>query len=289
MIDRATLHFLGTGTSSGIPAIGCDCAVCVSDDPRDRRLRTAGALRFVDPAGLPRTILIDCGPDMREQALRARLDRCDGILFTHSHVDHVFGLDEVRRFNAVMRAPIDIFADRSTMEDLQRVYRHIFERARNPNDSFVATLVPRIIEPFAPFELHGLQVLPLALLHGNQPVLGFRIDAVDRARRIAAEQPAPLPLAWCTDVSAIPPGTWRHLGGLRTLVLDMLRIRRHPTHLTLDEAIAVAGRIGAEETWFVHMSHDVRHAEIDGDLPAGVRLAHDGLVLPATADPYTRP
>lgn len=228
---------------------------------------------------MPRTILIDCGPDLRQQALRARLDRCDAILFTHSHVDHVFGLDEVRRFNAVMRAPIDIHADRSTMEDLQRVYRHIFERDRNQNDSFVATLLPHLIEPASLFEVHGIQVTPLALLHGNQPVLGFRLDALDRSRRIAAEQPGPLPLAWCTDVSAIPPGTWRELTGLRTLVLDMLRIRRHPTHFSLDQSIDVAGRIGAESTWFVHMSHDIHHAELDPALPEGVRLAWDGLVL----------
>jgi phosphoribosyl 1,2-cyclic phosphate phosphodiesterase len=276
---------LGSGTSAGVPVIGCSCDVCTSSDPRDRRLRCSACLRFTDGAGRPRVILLDTSPDLREQALRERLDRCDAIVYTHHHVDHIFGLDEVRRFNALMNAPIDVYADEHTMEALHRVYRHIFDRDRNANDSFVATLIPHLIDPARPIDLFGVRLRPLRLLHGRMPILGFRVEAVDGAGRVAPAQPPPLPLAYCTDVSAIPPETWPALRGLRTLVLDMLRERRHPTHLTVDQAVAIAGEVGAERTWFVHMSHDVRHADLDPRLPPGMALAYDGLMLRDGSDP----
>ena len=284
MLRSPSLTILGSGTSSGVPVIGCDCAVCCSDDPRDRRLRTSGVLRFVDPSGVERVILIDASPDLREQALRSNLLRCDAILFTHNHVDHTFGLDEVRRFNALMHAPIDIYADRLTMNHLERVYAHIFERERNVNDSFVATLQRHVIDPERSFALFGLLVTPLELLHGNLPVLGFRFDALDgggESRAGLEAQPGPLPLAWCTDCNAIPPQTWPRLTGLRTLVLDMLRYRKHPTHFSVDEALNAAGEIAATRTWFVHMTHDIAHADLDARLPDGMRLAHDELVIGA--------
>ncbi|MCL4210716.1 MAG: MBL fold metallo-hydrolase [Phycisphaeraceae bacterium] len=269
--------FLGTGTSAGVPIIACDCEVCRSPDPRDKRTRCGACLRFTDGNGQPRVILIDATPDLREQALRHKLHRCDAIVFTHNHVDHTFGLDEVRRFNAVMRAPIDIHADGHTMETLHRIYRHIFERDRNINDSFVATLLPHLIDPATPIMLHGLRFTPLNLLHGRLPVLGFRIESVDAADD--AGHRSILPLAYCTDVSAIPPETWPRLTGLRTLVLDMLRYRAHATHMTVDEAIDAATRIGAGRTYFTHMTHDIRHADLDPKLPEGMSLAYDGLTL----------
>lgn len=278
-IRDCTLLLLGTGTSAGVPIIGCDCRVCHSSDPRDNRLRTSACLRFVDPMGHERTILIDASPDLRQQALRHDLRRCDAILFTHSHVDHTFGVDEVRRFNALMRAPIDIYADRQTMEHLQRVYRHIFERDRNVNDSFVATLVPHLIEAGDSFEIFGLRVTPLRLLHGNLPILGFRLDALDEHRKPASPQPGPFPLAYCTDLSGVPPETYPYLKGLRTLVLDMLRYRKHPTHLSVDEAVALAGEVGAERTWFVHLTHDIEHADLDARLPENMALGYDGLLI----------
>lgn len=243
--SRAEIHdvevlILGSGTSAGVPVIGCDCRVCTSDDPRDRRLRCSACVRFVDGGGAERAILIDTSPDLREQALRHRLRRCDAIVYTHNHVDHVFGLDEVRRFNMLMKAPIDVFADERTMASLHRVYRHIFERHKNVNDSFVASLVPRLIDPDSPLDLFGLRLTPIRLLHGRLPLLGYRLEAIDDEGAIRARQPAPLPLAYCTDVSAIPPGSWRRLTGLRTLVLDMLRYRKHPTHFTVDEAITTS-------------------------------------------------
>lgn len=276
-VEDAEFLFLGTGTSSGVPIIGCSCEVCVSDDPRDRRTRCGGCLRFLERgpngAASPRAILFDTPPDHREQSLRHRLDRCDAIVYTHPHVDHTFGLDDVRRYNAIMGRPIDLYADDSTLDHLRRVYRHIFDRKANVNDSFVADLVPRAIDAERPFEVGSLRFSPLRLLHGRLPVLGFRIDGPDEAPSNL------LPLAYCTDVNGIPPETWPKLAGLRTLVLGMLRYRSHPTHFTVDEAIAAADRIGAERTYFIHMTHDIRHADLDPRLPAGMSLAYDGLVI----------
>ena len=278
-LGDAEFLFLGTGTSAGIPVIGCACAVCTSEDPRDRRLRCGAAVRFVDRGGKRRLLLIDTPPDHREQSLRHRFDRCDAIVYTHNHVDHTFGLDDVRRYNALMGEPIDVWADEHTLDHLRRVYRHIFERHRNVNDSFVADLVARRIDETTPFDLFGLRATPVPLLHGRLPVLGFRLDALDAEGRVAAEQPGPFPLAYCTDVSAIPPGSWPLLRGLRTLALGMLRYRAHPTHFTVDQAVDAAERIGAERTYFIHMTHDIRHAELDPRLPKGMALAYDGLVL----------
>lgn len=274
--------FLGTGTSAGVPMIGCTCAVCTSGDPRDHRTRTAAAVQWVDPSGQNRTVLLDAGPDLRTQALRAKLTRCDGILFTHNHVDHTFGLDEVRRFNAVMRESIDIWADDHTMESLQRIYKHIFEKHKNVNDSFVATLIPRRITPAMvthgqPVTIHGATFTPIPLLHGRLPVLGFRIDVPKPAD--ANDAAWPFPLAYCTDVSAFPPEAWPRLTNLRTLVLDALRDRSHPTHLTLEQAVNIADRVGAGRTYFIHMAHDLPHEETQGRLPESIFLAHDGLIL----------
>ncbi len=265
---------MGTGTSAGIPTIGCKCRVCLSDDPRDTRLRTGAALRFTDRRGRARTILLDATPDLRQQALRHDLDRCDAVLFTHNHVDHIFGLDEVRRFNVTMQAPIDVYAETHTLESLRRVYQHIFDAQANVNRSFVATLIAHTIEPLEELELFGLRVTPIRLLHGRLPILGFRFDAIDDS----AASPI-LPLAYCTDVSGMPPETLRALAGVRTLVLDALRIRHHPTHYNLDQAVEVAQHVDAEQTYFVHMTHEIMHGEVDPELPEGVSLAFDGLVL----------
>lgn len=286
--------FLGTGTSAGIPAIGCTCAVCASTDPHDTRLRTSAAIQWTDPGGTPRTVLIDASPDLRQQSLRAGLTACDAVLFTHNHVDHTFGLDEVRRFNVLMKRPIDIYADEKTLTHLRRVYPHIFERDANVNDSLVATLIAHRVEPGRPIDLHGVRFTPIPLLHGKLPVLGYRIEWVDR-RSAAVSAPVPaeetaaerrstpiLPLADCTDVSGIPPESWTHLRGLGTLVLDALRHRHHPTHLTLGRAVGIAHEAAAAQTFFVHMAHDLPHAQTDADLPAGMRLAYDGLVLDST-------
>lgn len=277
-IRDAAFLFLGTGTSAGVPVIGCDCAVCTSEDPRDRRLRCGAAIRFTDARGERRLILIDTPPDHREQSLRHRFARCDAILYTHNHVDHTFGLDDVRRHNAIMRQPIDIWADEHTLDHLKRIYRHIFERHKNINDSFVADLIPRLIDASRSFDVLGLRITPVPLLHGRLPVLGFRVDVLD-GDAPASVQPSPFPLAYCTDVSAIPPESWPLLRGLKTLALGMLRYRAHPTHFSVDQAVDAAERIAAAQTYFIHMTHDIRHADLDPRLPKGMALAFDGLIL----------
>ena len=261
-----------------MPAIGCDCAVCTSEDPRDRRLRTSALIEFVDAKGAERAVLIDAGPDLREQALRHGMKRLDAILFTHNHVDHTWGLDEVRRFNAVQDAPIDVYADAHTEEHLRRVYTHIYERDRNVNDSFVASLIAHRVRAGVAFDVFGLRVMPVPLLHGRLPVLGYRIEGGEGGGGEV------LPLAYCTDVSAIPTESWKMLEGLSVLVLDALRDRRHPTHLTLEQAVGIAERVDAARTLFVHMSHDLGHAETMARLEqsghaARMALAHDGLTL----------
>ncbi len=273
--------FLGTGTSAGIPAIGCNCDVCRSKDTRDQRLRCAASIRFTDSEAASRTVLLDAGPDIRAQSLREGLDRLDAIFFTHNHVDHTFGLDEVRRFNVLMGRPIDIYAEQHTLDFLHRVYQHIFDRNKNINDSFVATLIANRIEPETNIDLHGMRFRPFRLLHGRLPVLGYRVEPAPGSKigRAVADEDRWWPLAYCTDVSAVPPESWGELTGLRTLVLDALRHRHHPTHLTLDQAITIADRIGAEQTYFVHMSHDLAHAETDANLPESMSLAYDGLTL----------
>jgi phosphoribosyl 1,2-cyclic phosphate phosphodiesterase len=294
--------FLGTGTSAGIPAIGCDCAVCTSSDPRDNRLRAGAGICFTDPLGQERVVLIDATPDLRQQALRFGIKRCDAIVFTHNHVDHTFGLDEVRRFNAVQKTPIDIYAEDHTMEHLRRVYKHIFEKDANINDSFVATLIPHRIDKLdvneRPLDLFGAKFLPIRLLHGRLPILGFRIEGpgnkgprdqgIKRPDELDPSVPAsldPFPLAYCTDVSGIPPETYPHLRNLGTLVIDALRHRHHPTHLTLQDAVSIAERIGAGHTWFTHMAHDLPHEETNAGLPHNMQLAHDGLVLSEESAP----
>jgi len=263
---------LGSGTSAGVPAIGCDCPTCTSDDPRDQRLRTCAAVCWVDPKGDDRVILIDASPDLRQQVLRAGITRCDGIFFTHNHVDHTFGLDEVRRFNVGQRAPIDLWAEPHTIEHLERVYSHIFAKHKNVNDSFIADVTVHTLLPGEPVELHGLRIEPLRFMHGNLPILGFRIEAEDGPD-------GPLPLAWCTDVSDIPTHSRSRLQGLETLFLDMLRERRHDTHLNIEGAVKEATSIAARRTWFIHMAHQIKHAEVNDALPEGMALAFDGLTV----------
>ncbi|MCP4838908.1 MAG: MBL fold metallo-hydrolase [Planctomycetes bacterium] len=272
MITDARCIVLGSGTSAGVPTIGCDCETCLSDDPRDTRLRTAAAICWTDPDDCERTILIDASPDLRQQVLRAGITRCDGIFFTHNHVDHTFGLDEVRRFNVVQKTPIDIWAEPHTIEHLKRVYKHIFQKHENVNDSFIANVDVHPLSPGEPVELFGFRIEPLRFMHGNLPILGFRVEADDG-------QDWPFPLAWCTDVSDIPDETRPRLVGLETLFLDMLRERKHYTHLSRDDAVKEAYAIGARRTWFIHMAHQIKHANIDATLPEGMALAWDGLTV----------
>jgi len=269
---RVTL--LGTGTSHGVPAIGCDCAVCRSDDPRDRRTRPSivielepGAAGVVSPrtdavvaARDVRSILVDTSTDLRAQALAYGVRRVDAILFTHSHADHVFGLDEVRRYNAMQRSALGCYGDARTVADLRRMFAYIFNPGGEKGGG-----VPqlRLFELAGPFTLGGAEIVPVPLLHGSRPILGFRIGA----------------FAYLTDCNRIPDTSWPLLDGVRTVVLDALRERPHPTHFSLSEAVAVIERLGPERAYFTHICHDLPHAATCARLPRGVELAYDGLVL----------
>ena len=258
-----TITLLGTGTSAGIPMIGCKCEVCRSHDPRDRRDRTAAMIEFPDTEGQTRRLLIDTAPELRHQMIRHDVDRIDGVLYTHNHADHIFGLDDLRRFNALQNQPIDLFAEPRVVEYFRHTFQYIFQPQNNINDSFIPTLNLNPISPDAPLTLFNQNIHPLRLLHGKLPVLGFRIAN----------------LAYCTDVSAIPPETWPQLQDLDLLILDGLRYKHHPTHLTVDQALDIIDQLQPRRAYLTHISHEIRHADLEPRLPEHVHLAYDGLVL----------
>lgn len=247
--------FLGTGTSHGVPMIGCDCATCRSTDPRDTRLRPSILIETPDTH-----VLVDAGPDLRSQALTHRLSRVDAILFTHGHADHILGMDDVRRFNALKQGAMPCYGDAQTLDDIRHVFGYIFDPATPKGGGLPQLELFRILGPFS---LGRQEVQPIPLLHGRRPILGFRLGG----------------FAYLTDCSEIPDESWSLLRDLDVLVLDALRERPHPTHFSLSEALAVAGRIGAARSYFTHMCHDLGHEATCARLPAGVTLAYDGLVL----------
>ena len=256
---------LGTGTSHGVPMIACDCPVCRSTDPRDRRTRPSILIEIAGPqtsaaARAVTSVLVDTSTDLRAQALAYGVRRVDAILFTHSHADHIMGLDEVRRFNALQHGPIPCYADERTIIDLRRTFGYIFDPPPAAAGGIPEISLFRIAGEFS---LGGVDVVPVPILHGARPILGFRVGS----------------FAYLTDCSRIPDSSWPLLTGIQTLVIDALRERRHPTHFTVHEAIDAAARIGAARTYFTHICHDLPHAATCARLPAGVELAYDGLVL----------
>jgi phosphoribosyl 1,2-cyclic phosphate phosphodiesterase len=248
------ITFLGTGTSHGVPMIGCDCGTCRSEDPRDRRTRPSVFIQ-TDEGG---AILIDAGPDLRFQALAHGMNRVDAIVFTHGHADHILGLDDVRRYNHLMRRPMPCYADAQTVEEIRRMFAYVFDAAA-PKGGGLPQLELFTVE--GPFCLGRQEVVPVPLFHGKRPILGLRFGS----------------FAYLTDCSAIPDDSWPLLADLDVLVLDALRQRPHPTHFSLDEAIEAARRIRAGRTYFTHMCHDLPHAATCAKLPASVELAYDGL------------
>jgi phosphoribosyl 1,2-cyclic phosphate phosphodiesterase len=267
MADPASIEllFLGSGTSAGVPMIGCHCPVCTSADPRDKRMRPSVVISYHG-----RRVLVDTTPELRLQCVAHGVDMIDAIVFTHSHADHVMGLDDVRRFNAISKAPLDVWADAATHEALTRCFGYAFKEPSPEVALFRPHLRRRHIEEHLAFEVAGRKWTPIRLMHGGMPVLGFRVGR----------------LAYCTDVNQIADESFDKLRGLDVLVLDALHHLEHLAHFSIAQAIEVARRIGARQTFFTHMTHNVSHALVEPTLPEGIHLGYDGLRVTARADDH---
>lgn len=254
-LPKVEFTFLGTGTSQGVPIIGCDCEVCSSADPKDKRLRTAGMITD----GKTR-IVIDTGPDFRQQMLREKIRSLDAIVFTHQHKDHVAGLDDVRAFNYLQKRDMPLYAHDETIERLKVEFGYAFGDNLYPG-------VPRLkIHEIGTeaFQINEINLQPVPVRHKDMKVLGFRVND----------------FAYITDANLIPESSFELIAGVKMLVLNALRRTPHYSHFTLEEAIKVAQRVGASQTWFTHISHLLgRHEEVESELPDGIHLAWDGLKL----------
>lgn len=247
---------LGTGTSNGVPMIGCHCRVCESNHPRNQRTRTGVLVQA--PEG---NFLIDTPPELRLQLLREKIDLVQAVAFTHGHADHLFGMDDLRLFGYYLKRPIPLYCDALTESRIRQSFDYCFgDAALNNHPGATPQLEIRSID-LAPFDLLGLTLRPIRLWHGQLPVLGFRINDV----------------AFCTDVSRIPDESWPLLEGLDTLVIDALRDKPHPTHFGIGQALEVVERVRPRQTFLTHISHLLDYEETNARLPAGVELAYDGL------------
>ncbi|MBV9211471.1 MAG: MBL fold metallo-hydrolase [Acidobacteria bacterium] len=248
------LTFLGTGTSTGVPSIGCDCETCVSEDARDKRLRVS---ILIEHGG--QTVLVDTSSDFRQQALRHGIRWLDAVLVTHCHVDHIFGLDDIRPIN-FRHGPVGLYANSVAWRDIRRIFKYIFEPSHFGGG--LPQIVPHTVEAGAPFCLgKDLQVTPLEVIHGRLPVIAYRFND----------------FAYATDLSEIPPETMDGLRDLDVLVIDCLRLKPHATHLSLDNALAYVEELKPHRTYLTHLAHDIKHARDSKLLPEGVKFAYDGL------------
>lgn len=250
-----TVTFLGTGTSQGVPVIACPCEVCASTDARDNRLRTAILLEADG-----KNIVIDSGPDFRYQMLRERVKHLNAIVFTHEHKDHIAGLDDIRAFNYFQQAPVDVYATLRVQEALKREFSYVFHEFKYPG---IPELVLHTIGSES-FDVSGIQFIPIEVMHYKLPILGFRIGD----------------FTYITDAKTVSDTEKRKIKGTKTLVINALQFEPHISHLTFDEAVAFAEEIGAETTWFTHISHRLgKHADVSEKLPPHIKLAYDGLKI----------
>lgn len=254
--ENIAVTVLGSGTSAGVPTIGCRCRVCQSEDPRDTRLRPSLLVRYQG-----RSVVIDTTPDFRAQALRHRVDRLDAVLFTHAHADHIMGLDDIRPYNFRQRGEIPIYASEETLAVIQRVFAYIF--TDEESESWVPQLRPHVFGPNDVLDVFGMPVIPIRLEHGKGTCYGFRFKS----------------LAYLTDHSAIPPESMEKLQGLDVLFLDALRHKPHPTHSTIERSLRYVEQLRPRRAFFTHISHDLPHEQTEEQLPPHVRLAYDGLEL----------
>jgi len=255
MAPPLKITVLGSGTSVGVPTIGCHCAVCTSTDPRDNRLRPSILISYEG-----HNVLIDTTPDFRTQALRAGIDRLHAVVFTHAHADHLMGLDDVRPFNFRQSGDIPVYAAPATMEAIRRCFPYIFDGEEKKTN--VPHIDPRLIDG-SPFDLFGLEFLPIPILHGPQTIYGFRFGNA----------------AYLTDHSDIPASSMDLLRSLDVIFLDALRYKPHPTHSTVERSIKTVGQLGVRRAFFTHICHDLGHERAESMLPPHIRLAYDGLEI----------
>ena len=248
------LRILGSGTSLGVPVIGCDCDVCRSADPRNNRTRTSV---LIQDQG--RTLLIDTSTDFRRQALDADIRRIDAVLYTHDHADHISGLDDLRPFNFRQAEEIPVYGNQATMDNIRRRFSYIFENTQRGGGK-PQIIMNNVDGPFVAADFH---VTPVPLLHGQLSILGYRIGN----------------FAYCTDVSEIPESSYSLLDGLDVLVIDALRYKPHPTHFSLEEALEAIDRIRPKQAFLTHMTHSFEYTILEGQLPDHIHPAYDGLVI----------
>lgn len=249
------INFLGTGTSQGVPVIGCDCPVCRSVDFRDKRLRSS---IHIETDGI--SFVIDTGPDFRQQALRAPIRKLDAVLYTHAHKDHTAGMDEIRSFNFLQKKDMPIYGQAEVIDQLKREFAYVFAEHKYPG---VPSVLVNTIDK-SPFSIEGVNITPIEVMHYRLPVLGFRVGD----------------LTYITDAKTINDEEKEKIKGSEVLILNALQKQPHISHLTLEEAIALAEEIGARHTYFTHISHRLGlHKEVDAELPDGMNLAYDGLKI----------